>query len=66
MEIIQKVGMGNWSFNTGSSVWFHRIITNFIISVRGTLKGLLIDPKPFSLWKKFSIYLENIEMQDLT
>ena len=51
----KNFGMGNWSFNTGSSVWFHRIITNFIIGVRGTLKGLLIDPKPFSLWKKFSI-----------
>ena len=48
-------GMGNWSFNTGSSVWFHRIITNYVIGVRGTLKGLLIDPKPFSTWKEFSI-----------
>ena len=48
-------GRGNWSFNTGSSVWFHRIITNYVIGVRGTLKGLLIDPKPFNNWNEFSI-----------
>lgn len=48
-------GRGNWSFNTGSSVWFHRIITNFVIGVRGNIKGLLIDPKPFEDWNEFSI-----------
>ncbi len=51
----ETFGVGNWSFNTGSSVWFHRIITNFVIGVRATLNGLLIDPKPFKSWKKFSI-----------
>ena len=51
----RNFGEGNWSFNTGSSVWFYRIITNFVIGVRGTLEGLLIDPKPFSSWKRFSI-----------
>lgn len=66
----KNFGRGNWSFNTGSSVWFHRIITNFIIGVRGTLNGLLIDPKLFSTWKnvfickkyrnsKFNIEIEN-------
>lgn len=46
---------GNWSFNTGSSVWFNRIVKNYIIGVRGTLNGLLIEPKPFKSWKKFFI-----------
>lgn len=48
-------GRGNWSFNTGSSIWFYRIITNFVIGVRGTIYGLLIDPKPFKDWDEFSI-----------
>lgn len=48
-------GEGTWSFNTGSSVWFHRIITNFIFGVRGTLRGLLINPKPFKFWRNFSM-----------
>lgn len=51
----ESFGRGNWSFNTGSSVWFHRIITNFVIGVRGTLRGLLIDPKPFVSWNNFFI-----------
>ena len=46
---------GNWSFNTGSSVWFHRIINNYVIGVRGTLNGLLISPKPFLSWNKFFV-----------
>ncbi len=51
----RNFGRGNWSFNTGSSSWFYRIITRYVIGVYGTLKGLLIDPKPFKSWRKFSI-----------
>lgn len=64
-------GLGNWSFNTGSSVWFHRIITNFVLGVRGTMEGLLIDPKPFESWERFSITKKcrgavfNIEFENL-
>ncbi len=46
-------GRGNWSFNTGSSVWFHRIITRYVLGVRGSLQGLMIDPKPFRHLNEF-------------
>lgn len=51
----ENFGRGNWSYNTGSSLWFYRIITNYVIGVRGCLEGLLIDPKPFNNWEKFFI-----------
>lgn len=51
----RNFGRGNWSFNTGSSSWFYRIITRYVIGVYGTLKGLLIDPKPFKSWRNFFI-----------
>lgn len=51
----KNFGRGNWSFNTGSSSWFYRIITIYVIGVYGTLKGLLIDPKPFKSWRNFFI-----------
>jgi cellobiose phosphorylase len=37
-------GMGGWTWYTGSAAWLQRIIVEFILGVRATEQGLLIDP----------------------
>lgn len=37
-------GRGGWSWYTGSSQWLHRVATHFILGVRPTIEGLIIDP----------------------
>jgi cellobiose phosphorylase len=37
-------GMGGWTWYTGSAAWLQRILVDFILGVRATEEGLLIDP----------------------
>ena len=48
-------GMGGWTWYTGSASWFQKVIVEFILGVRATQDGLLIDPCIPDHWKEFSI-----------
>lgn len=46
-------GSGGWTWYTGSGAWLYRVSTNWILGVRPTYDGLLIDPCIPSDWKGF-------------
>jgi len=48
-------GMGGWTWYTGSASWFQKVIVDWIIGVRATPDGLLIDPCIPNEWKELSI-----------
>ncbi len=48
-------GMGGWTWYTGSASWLQKIIVDWILGVRATREGLVIDPCVPDHWKKFSI-----------
>ena len=48
-------GMGGWTWYTGSASWFQKVIVDWIIGVRATDKGLLIDPCIPNEWNELSI-----------
>lgn len=37
-------GMAGWTWYTGSAAWFQRIIVDYLIGIRATKEGLLVDP----------------------
>ena len=37
-------GMGGWTWYTGSAAWFQKVIVDYLIGVRATKEGLLIEP----------------------
>lgn len=47
-------GQGSYSWITGSATWFYRAFTDWILGVRPTMEGLLIDPC-VSGWEEFEI-----------
>ncbi|NWF49695.1 MAG: glycosyl transferase family 36 [Ignavibacteriaceae bacterium] len=48
-------GMGGWTWYTGSAAWFQKVIVDWIVGVRATLKGIVIDPCVPSEWNSFSV-----------
>lgn len=48
-------GLGSYSWMTGSAAWFLRACTDYIIGVRPTLEGLVIDPCIPKEWDNFEI-----------
>lgn len=48
-------GMGGWTWYTGSASWLQKVIVDWILGIRATYKGLLIDPCIPEEWKEFSI-----------
>jgi cellobiose phosphorylase len=48
-------GMGGWTWYTGSASWFQKVIVDWILGIRATSEGLLIDPCIPKEWDKFSI-----------
>ncbi len=48
-------GCGGWTWYTGSGGWLLRVSTNWILGVRPTYDGLLIDPCIPSRWDGFSM-----------
>ncbi|OGY23237.1 MAG: hypothetical protein A2172_02590 [Candidatus Woykebacteria bacterium RBG_13_40_15] len=48
-------GQGSYSWMTGSAAWFFRACTDFILGLRPTLDGLIIDPCIPKNWKEFYI-----------
>lgn len=48
-------GKASHSWQTGTAAWIFRIFFDYILGVRPTYKGLLIDPVIPSAWKSFKI-----------
>jgi cellobiose phosphorylase len=48
-------GMGGWTWYTGSAAWFQKVIVDWILGIRATESGLLIDPCFPEEWKEYSI-----------
>jgi len=48
-------GMGGWSWYTGSAAWFQKIIVDWILGIRATKEGLLIDPCIPKEWDHYSV-----------
>ena len=48
-------GAGGWTWYTGSGAWLARVSTNWILGIRPTYKGLLVDPCIPVKWKGFSV-----------
>jgi len=48
-------GEGSFTWTTGSASWFFRTCTDWILGVRPSLEGLVIDPCIPSKWPKFTV-----------
>jgi len=48
-------GMGGWTWYTGSASWFVKVTVDWILGIRATHEGLLIDPCIPSAWDSYSI-----------
>jgi cellobiose phosphorylase len=48
-------GRGGWSWYTGSAAWYFRVMLEWILGVRPTIEGLVIDPCIPARWKSFSV-----------
>ncbi len=51
----ENFGKGGWTWYTGSAAWYYRIACEWILGVRPTYEGLVIDPCIPSTWKNFEI-----------
>ena len=51
----ETAGMASHSWQTGTAAWMYRIAIDYMLGVRATYKGLLIDPVIPSHWKEFNI-----------
>ncbi|MDD3906307.1 MAG: glycosyl transferase family 36 [Candidatus Omnitrophica bacterium] len=63
-------GAGGWTWYSGSGGWLYRVATNWILGVRPTYEGLLIDPCIPSKWggfkmrRKYGKSVYNIEVEN--
>ena len=48
-------GMGGWSWYTGSAAWYQKTIVDWILGIRATQEGLLIDPCIPKDWDHYSV-----------
>lgn len=48
-------GMAGWTWYTGSASWFQKVIVDWILGIRATEKGLVIDPCIPKEWKNYSV-----------
>lgn len=48
-------GMGGWTWYTGSAAWYQKVIVDWILGVRATKNGIVIDPCIPDDWKEFSV-----------
>ncbi len=50
-----KFGQGSYTWITGSAAWFYRACTDWILGVRPTLEGLMIDPCVPKKWSSWTV-----------
>lgn len=48
-------GRGGWTWYTGSATWLQKVIVDWILGIRATDSGLLIDPCIPQDWKCYSV-----------
>lgn len=48
-------GMAGWTWYTGSAAWFQKVIVDYLIGIRATKDGLLIDPCFPDEWEKVRV-----------
>ena len=48
-------GMAGWTWYTGSAQWFNKVVLEWILGVRPTEEGLLIDPCIPKDWKEYKV-----------
>ncbi|OGV46311.1 MAG: hypothetical protein A2X46_18715 [Lentisphaerae bacterium GWF2_57_35] len=48
-------GRGGWTWYSGSAAWMYRALTDYLLGVRPTHDGLLIQPSIPGAWKNFSM-----------
>ena len=48
-------GMGGWTWYTGSASWFQKVIVDWILGIRASKEGLIIDPCIPAEWKEFFV-----------
>ena len=48
-------GRGGWTWYTGSAAWLFKVGLEWILGVRPTLDGLLVDPCMPASWKGFTV-----------
>lgn len=48
-------GLGSYSWMTGSASWFFRSCIDYILGIRPTIDGLVIDPCIPKAWDKFAV-----------
>jgi cellobiose phosphorylase len=48
-------GMAGWTWYTGSASWYQKVIIEWILGIRATEEGLLIEPHIPSTWKLYRI-----------
>ncbi len=48
-------GMGGWTWYTGSASWYQKVCVDWILGVRASEEGLIIDPSIPNDWKEYSV-----------
>jgi len=48
-------GRASHSWQTGSAAWMYRVSFDYLLGIRPTYQGLVIDPAIPSYWKKYSV-----------
>ena len=48
-------GRGGWSWYTGSAQWYYTVVMNWILGIRPTQQGLLVDPVIPNSWPGFKM-----------
>ncbi|MBN1155514.1 glycosyl transferase family 36 [candidate division KSB1 bacterium] len=51
----ETAGMASHSWQTGTAAWMYRVAIDYILGIRATYHGLLVDPVVPSHWREFSI-----------
>jgi len=51
----EKYGRGGWTWYTGSAAWLQKVLVDWILGIRATEEGLLIDPCIPADWDGFSV-----------
>ena len=47
--------MGGWTWYTGSAAWYQKVIVDWILGIRASKDGLIIDPCIPDEWKEFKV-----------
>ncbi len=48
-------GMGGWTWYTGSASWYQKVCVDWILGIRASEEGLIIDPSIPKEWKEYSV-----------